>query len=82
MDTPLKDQLRQFICDAAFMEEDEVNNQTPLFSGGIMDSLTLLELISFVEKQFAIKVSPSKVSLENFDTIDRIFAFVAEETRS
>jgi acyl carrier protein len=53
-----------------------VNADTSLFQGQVLDSLNLVELITFVESQFRIKVAPSEVSIDNLDTVNRIAGFI------
>ena len=69
--------IRAFLCDLVFMEEDEINNEEPLFSSGIVDSVSLIELVGFVEKRVSIKVTPGQLTLDNWDSLDRIRDFIA-----
>lgn len=55
---------------------DAVDAETSLFQGQVLDSLNLVELITFVESRFGIKVSPSEVSIDNLDTVNRIAGFI------
>jgi acyl carrier protein len=43
---------------------------------GLLDSLTLLQLIAFVEEEFHIQVQDDEMVLENFGSIDAITAFL------
>jgi acyl carrier protein len=52
--------------------EDEEN----LIDAGIVDSLGIFLLIAFIENEFAIKVQPEDVVLENFATISAISKLV------
>jgi len=49
-----------------------IKTTTKLFDDGIIDSLKILDLIAFVEVTLKIKVSDSKVVIENFRTIEAI----------
>jgi acyl carrier protein len=53
-----------------------VDAETSLFQDQILDSLNLVELITFVETQFGIKVAPSEVSIDNLDSVSRIVGFI------
>ena len=53
-----------------------VDADTSLFQGQVLDSLNLVELITFVEIHFGIKVAPSEVSIDNLDTVSRIVGFI------
>jgi len=52
-----------------------VADDTGLFSGGLIDSLNVIELVSFVEAEIGCAVSPADITLENFDSIDRIVSY-------
>jgi len=49
---------------------------TPLISGGILDSLGTLELVSFLESNFGIELEAHEVNADRLDTIERIAALV------
>ncbi|HEY3357122.1 MAG TPA: acyl carrier protein [Polyangia bacterium] len=62
-----------------YLEEDddrEVKNNTPLISGGIVDSFSMVSLKRFLEKKYAIKIPDADASPEAFDSVDRIAALV------
>ena len=50
--------------DASFLDE------------GIVDSMNLLGLVTFVEEQFSIKVDYRDILPENFDSISRLAAYI------
>lgn len=58
------------------LNTDGIDASTPLFSGGTIDSFSLVSLLLLVETQAGITVRPMDVTLENFDTIDRMLAYV------
>jgi acyl carrier protein len=54
-----------------------LTDTTPLVSGGIIDSLSSLQLGLFLEETFAIKLAPEElVSPSNLETIDAITKLV------
>ena len=52
--------------------EDEIGPETELFSTGLLDSIAMMNLIAFIEERARIEVRPADVTLENFDTVQRI----------
>jgi acyl carrier protein len=50
--------------DASFLQE------------GIIDSLGVMELVEFVQKEFGIPVAQAEVTPEHFDSVVRLAAFV------
>ena len=69
-----KDSLRAYLSDRMGVESD-VDDDTPLFSSSILDSFSMVDLIMFVEQEANIRVEPTDVTLDNFDSIARIVDF-------
>jgi acyl carrier protein len=70
----LKDYIvRELMADRpdATLTSDE-----PLIEGGIVDSLGIFLLISFIENEFGVKVQPQDVVLDNFATVAAIHKLV------
>gem|GEM_PF-47544 len=62
-----------------YIEEDddrEVNIDTPLISGGIVDSFSMVSLKRFLEKKYNIRIPDADASPEAFDTVRSIIALV------
>ena len=53
-----------------------INNDTPLISSGIIDSISTLKMVEFLEGKYQIEFEPHEVDRENLDTIDLIASFV------
>ena len=53
----------------------EVNKETPLFSSGLIDSFSLVNLMAYIEGEGGFMISPTDVNLDNFDTISSILRF-------
>jgi D-alanine--poly(phosphoribitol) ligase subunit 2 len=49
-----------------------------LVSSGVLDSLATLQVVSFLEDSFGIKVKARDVSVDNMDTVDQMVRFVLE----
>jgi acyl carrier protein len=70
-------EIRKFITDKfLFGEHKEIAGDLSLLDADIVDSMAVLELISYLEESFGIKVEDSELVPENLDTIDRICAFL------
>jgi len=48
-----------------------------LFESGLLDSFSLADLVTQLEKEFAIKVPDADLVPRKFDSIERIEAYVA-----
>lgn len=60
---------------ASHLNDGEATVDTPLFSSGALDSIAMLNLITLVEEQAGIEIRADEVTLENFDTVERILQF-------
>ena len=74
----MKEEIRQYILSEFLPGEKPANlrDDTPLRTSGVLDSVATLRLVTFVEEQFGITVEAHEASVENFDSIDNIAAFV------
>jgi acyl carrier protein len=57
-------------------EQLPIQNDTELLKSGILDSLSVLKLVFFVEQRFGITVNPDEVVPQNFNTISAICNFL------
>jgi acyl carrier protein len=53
---------------------------TDLMETGLLDSLTLVELMSSLEEQFGIHISFDEVEFDNFRSVKRIAEFVNQRS--
>lgn len=58
-----------------------IGDDTPLLESSIIDSLGILDVVSFLEQTFNITVSDDELIPENFADINRMTAF-AEKKRN
>jgi acyl carrier protein len=71
-------QLIEFIKDTLQIETS-IDEQSPLFSTGELDSMSMMQLIGFVETATGTVVRPEDVTLDNFDTVERILQFASAQ---
>lgn len=57
-------------------EGNQINNETALISGGLMDSISTLRFVDLIEKKFGIRFSPHEVDKDNLDNVNRITEFI------
>jgi acyl carrier protein len=54
------------------------SNNTDLLSTGLLDSLTLVELLVHLEQSFGVQVSVDDLEMDNFRTIDSIATYIGQ----
>lgn len=74
----IAEDLIRFIRDELNIE-DEFDAETELFSTAILDSVAMMNIIGFVEEKGGIEVRPADVTLENFDTVQRIVDYARDQ---
>ncbi|MGB0220259.1 MAG: acyl carrier protein [Sinimarinibacterium flocculans] len=71
-----EESLLQFLRDELGVDVAAIDGTTPLFSRGLIDSFALVSLMTFVESSAGLRIRPDEVTLDNFDSVDRILGFV------
>lgn len=59
-------------------EDDVITYDTPLISGGFVDSFSMVSLKVFLEKKFNIQIPDDKATPEAFDSVNKIVTLVKE----
>ena len=68
--------LKSQLCDIFNLDSHQVDDETGLFSSGLLNSFDLVELISFIEQKSGKRVRTIDVNLDNFDSLSRIVAYL------
>lgn len=72
-----KEQIRTFVTSNFYVADPAaLGDEASLLDHGIIDSTGVLEVISFVEETYGIKVEDQEMLPDNLDSIDRIANFV------
>jgi len=76
----VRDDVRRYIVDELLGEEapDELDAHTPLLSSGVVDSVALEQLLFYLEERYGLALEDADLSVERFETIERIAAMVVE----
>ena len=65
--------LREFLPGE---DPDELNDETPLITGGILDSISTLKLVVFLESQFGVTVEAHEAGVDHLDSVGKIAALI------
>jgi len=79
-----KDIVKSYLLEEFLPGEspDALDGSTPLLSSGILDSLSTIKLVSFLEERFSIEFEAHEISRDNLDTLDLIDSFVTAKRSS
>lgn len=76
----IREQLRSYIVDNfLFGDDDGFDDSVSFLDTGMIDSTGILELITFLEEQFTIKVRDDELIPENLDSISNLLAFLGSK---
>jgi acyl carrier protein len=79
----IEQRLRHFIIENFYVSDAAaLANDTSLIDGGYVDSTGMLEVIAFLESEFSIQVAEEELVPGNFETIDRIAAYVTRKQQA
>lgn len=68
------DVIRKYILKA--VNVSALNNTDDIFESGLVNSLFAIQLMTFIEKSFSIKVTMDDLDLNNFKSVNAISQFV------
>lgn len=74
METIINDYItRELVQDAALLP---LSDDTSLLDSGVLDSLSLLQLVVFLEERFGITVGDTDLLPQNFASVQTICAYL------
>jgi acyl carrier protein len=78
MDDELTKVIHDYVVREYLEEGDdrEITLTTPLISGGIVDSFSMVSLRRFLERKYSIRIPDDQATPDAFDTVQSIAALV------
>ena len=74
------EQVRNFaVSNFLFGDQSKLQDETSFLDSGIIDSTGILEVITFLEETFEIKVNDDELLPENLDSVNNIVRFIAKK---
>ncbi len=70
--------IKDYIKSATFSSIDEIDDSLLIFKEGILDSMGLVSLFSFMEEEFKIQITDADLVEENFESVNAISNFVSQ----
>jgi acyl carrier protein len=75
-----RDELCRFFDERFGLDASDLDDDARLFSDGLLDSFSMVELIAHIETVEGIRIGAMDVQLENLDSIGRILRFVTAKS--
>ena len=78
----LKQPIKAYLAEEFFGGDDsELNNDTKLVSSGLLDSISTMQVIDFLEKEYDVEFFPQEMTPEYIDTIDLLAKSVEDKRK-
>ena len=70
--------IKKFIAENILFSEKgfQYGNDVSFLAEGIVDSIGVMELVTYVGETFKVTVDPQEVTPENFDSVSRLVNYV------
>lgn len=79
----IKGQIRQWVAETAERKGVELtSDDESLTANGVIDSLAIFRLVSFLEETFELRVADEEIVNDNFKSVNDIDRFVAGKLAS
>ncbi len=80
----IRDDVRSYILKQFLPGEDpsELTDDTPLITGGILDSIRTLKLVVYLEDHFQITVDAHEAGVEHLDSVAQIADLIQSKTKA
>jgi acyl carrier protein len=76
------ERIREFVVPIAQrMGVQSFSDEESLINSGIIGSLAVFRLVSFLEETFSVSIADEDIVAENFDSIDKISRFLMSKLR-
>jgi len=75
----IKAELIVFLCRQFLVDETDIDLEKSLVDTGIIDSMGLIEIASFIQKTYGFKVTEEQMNRQNFGSVLKIVDFVERE---
>jgi acyl carrier protein len=74
----IKSAVKTFILNEYLPGEDPaaLTDEIPLMTTGVLDSIAVLKVVTFLENQFGITIEPHEAVVENLNTLSDIARLV------
>ena len=63
-------------------DPDTLSDDTPLITGGILDSIKVMKLVVYLEETHGLEFQAHEITAEHIDTLERIARIVQTKTGS
>ena len=75
-----REKIRDFVVENfLFGESNGLKDDSSFLDEGIIDSTGILELVSFLEEEFSIRIEDEELIPENLDSVNNVVAYLGKK---
>ena len=74
----MKEVILEYVIEEYAEDDEDVSYDTPLITGGLVDSFSMVSLKRFLEVKYKISIPDERATPEAFDNINKITDLVQE----
>jgi acyl carrier protein len=76
--TSVASDIRNFVVDRFMFGQggDQLSDDDSFLQRGVIDSMSVLELIAFIEERWGLKVQDQDLVPDNLDSVNRVASFI------
>lgn len=78
----MKQKLITFIQSELLNDQQSITAEEDLLISGLVDSIGVMRLVGFIEKNLETTIPPKDVTLENFGNVNTIVSYLDSQTAS
>ena len=80
----IKEKLKDFIANNLLFSDNgfRYDDDASFLEEGIVDSIGVLELVAFVDESFDMEVEDHEVTPDNFDSVNKLAAYIQSKLNS
>ncbi len=81
MKIDIKAELKKFIIDNYLLGDEDIklSDDDSFLEKGIIDSIGVIELTSFIRDKYGIKIKVTEIVPENFDTLNNLEKYITKK---
>ena len=74
-----RDLLREFIVEDLLADEFPIGLDDNLLADGMIDSLSVVRLVAFIEDEFGHTVPPDDITIDHFGTVNQLADYLESQ---
>jgi len=79
MTESLESIVLEFIVEECLYGDGELDPDEDLFEAGVLDSMTFLRMLEFLDQRFGVEVHMGDITTDRFNTVNRVVGYLKSQ---